>query len=418
MKLISAIVKPFKLDDVREALSSIGVSGATAIEVKGFGRQIMEWSAPLPEPASMRQTGDSSQPDEAERTMSKHSENREVTVMGIDLAKNNFHVHAVDANGLKLTSTKLSRQKLKEYLVTAPLCTVAMEACASAHYWGRLFESYGHQVRLIAPQFVKPFVKSNKNDAVDAEAICEAAQRPNMRFVAIKETEQQDIQAIHRMRSLAVERRTAQINQIRGLLLEYGIAMPAGRFNLLRRLPEILEDAENGLTNLFREELFGLYGELRHLDERITHYDGKINQIAQADERMQRLQTIPGIGPKIATALLAAIGDIHAFKKGRELAAWIGLVPRQHSTGGNSTLLGISKRGDVYLRQLIIHGARSILRWVDRKTDRTSRWAAGIKARRHQNIAIVAMANKMVRVAFALLKNGETYRAMPIPDET
>ncbi len=287
-----------------------------------------------------------------------------------------------------------------------------MEACGSAHYWARLLQSYGHEVKLIAPQFVKPFVKSNKHDAA---AICEAAQRPNMRFVAVKGIEQQDIQSIHRMRSLTVERRTAQINQTRGLLLEYGIEIPAGRSNLLKRLPEILEDAENGLTDLFREELFGLYGELRHLDERIAHYDAKIAQIAQADERTQRLQTIPGIGPKIATALLAAIGNIQAFKNGRELAAWLGLVPRQHSTGEKITLLGISKRGDVYLRQLIIHGARAILNWVDRKTDRTSRWATALKERRHKNIAVVAMANKMVRIAFALLKTGESYRVEPTP---
>lgn len=343
--------------------------------------------------------------------MKKHSENRGVKVMGIDLAKSSFHVHGEDADGRKAISKKFSRQKLKEYLVNLPQCTVAMEACAGAHYWARQLHSYGHEVRLIAPQFVKPYVKSNKNDAADAEAICEAAQRPNMRFVAVKEIGQQDIQAIHRMRRLGVGQRTAQINQIRGLLLEYGIAIPAGRVKLLKRLPEILEDAENGLTDLFREELFGLYEELRHLDERIAHYDEKIKQIARADERMHRLQTIPGVGPKIATALLAAIGDIHVFKNGRELAAWLGLVPRQHSTGGKPTLLGISKRGDVYLRQLVIHGARSILLTVDRKTDRTSRWAATLKVRRHKNIATVAMANKMVRVAFALLKTGETYRA-------
>jgi len=346
--------------------------------------------------------------------MSKHSENQEVKVMGIDLAKRQFHVHGVDVGGRKVLSKKFSRQKLKEYLVTLLPCTVAMEACAGAHYWGRLLRSYGHEVRLIAPQFVKPFVKSNKNDAADAEAICEAAQRPTMRFVAVKEVEQQDIQSFHRMRSLAVERRTAQINQIRGLVLEYGIEIPTGRFNLLKRLPEILEDAENGLTELFRKELFGLYEELRHLDARIEHYDEKLKQIAQADERLQRLQTIPGIGPVIATALLAAIGDIQAFKNGRELAAWLGLVPRQHSTGGKATLLGISKRGDVYLRQLIIHGARAVLRWADRKTDRTSRWAAVLTVRRHKNIAIVAMANKMVRVAFALLKKGENYRVQPL----
>jgi transposase len=359
----------------------------------------------------MRHTGDAGQPDEAERTMREHSEAREVKVVGIDLAKNSFHVHAVDAAGRKVVGKKLSRHKLKEYLINLPPCTVAMEACAGAHYWARLVQSYGHEVRLIAPQFVKPYVKSNKNDAADAEAICEAVQRPNMRFVSVKEIGQQDIQSIHRMRSLVVAQRTAQVNQIRGVLLEYGITIPVGRSNVLKRLPEILEDAENGLTDLFRGELFGLYAELKHLDERIAHYDEKIEQIAQADERTVRLQTIPGIGPKVATALLAAIGDINAFKNGRELAAWLGLVPRQHSTGGKPTLLGISKHGDVYLRQLVIHGARSILRCVDRKTDRTSRWASALKERRHNNIAVVAMANKTVRIAFALLKKGETYRA-------
>jgi len=347
--------------------------------------------------------------------MKKHSEIREVNVMGIDLAKNSFHVHGVDANDRKVISKKFSRQKLREYLINLPCCTVAMEACAGSHYWARLLRSYGHEVRLIAPQFVKPYVKSNKNDAADAEAICEAAQRPNMHFIAVKEIEQQDIQSIHRMRSLAMGRRTAQINQVRGLLLEYGIRISVGRVNLLKRLPEILEDADNSLTDLFRKELFELYEELRHLDKRIAHYDEKIKQVARTDERAQRLQTIPGIGPKIATALLAAIGDIRAFKNGRQLAAWLGLVPRQHSTGGKSTLLGISKRGDVYLRQLIIHGARSILLTVDRKTDRTSRWATTLKIRRHQNIATVAMANKMMRIAFALLKTGETSRAAPKP---
>ncbi len=345
--------------------------------------------------------------------MRKHNENRAVKIMGIDLAKKSFHVYGEDVEGRKAVRKKFGRQKLKEYLANLPPCTVAMEACGSAHYWARLVQSYGHEVKLIAPQFVKPYVKSNKNDAADAEAICEAAQRPNMRFVAVKEVVQQDVQAVHRMRSLTVDRRTAQINQIRGLLLEYGIEVPTGRSNLFKRLPEILEDAENGLTDLFREELFGLYGELRHLDERIAHYDAKIEQIARSDERTQRLQTIPGIGPKIATALLAAIGNIQAFKNGRELAAWLGLVPRQHSTGDRITLLGISKRGDVYLRQLIIHGARAILNWVDRKTDRTSRWATALKERRHKNIAVVAMANKMVRIAFALSKKGEAYRAEP-----
>jgi transposase len=265
-------------------------------------------------------------------------------------------------------------------------------------------------VRLIAPQFVKPFVKSNKNDAVDAEAICEAAQRPNLRFVAVKSVEQQDIQAIHRMRSLVVERRTAQVNQIRGLLLEYGIEMPQGRAAVGRCLAEMLEDAANGLSDRFRAEWRGLAEELRHLDERVAYYDAQIETIAQSHPQAQALMTIPGLGAKGATALVAAVGeDPRLFKNGRGLAAWLGLVPRQHSTGGRDRLLGISKRGDVYLRQLLIHGARAVLRWVERKDDPTSRWAAGLKGRRHTNVAVVALANKIARIAYAVMTTGKPY---------
>lgn len=341
--------------------------------------------------------------------MSKHSEKRNIELMGIDLAKRSFQLHGLDRRGQLVAGKKLSRAKVKAYLANLPPCRVAMEACGSAHYWARLFESYGHKVSLIAPQFVKPYVKSNKNDAVDAEAICEAAQRPNMRFVAVKSVEQQDVQALHRMRQLAVERRTAQVNQIRGLLLEYGIDIPQGRANVRRNLPEILENAENGLTIRFRDALAVLYEELVHLDDRVGWYDKQIKQIAETDECARRLLTIPGIGPMIATGLLSAIGDIHAFKNGRELAAWMGLVPRQHSTGGKQRLLGISKRGDIYLRMLVIHGARSVMRVVHRKSDRISRWAVRLEQRRGKNIAAVALANKMVRIAFALLKNEENY---------
>jgi transposase len=285
-----------------------------------------------------------------------------------------------------------------------------MEACGSAHHWARLFRTFGHEVRLIAPQFVKPYVKSNKNDAADAEAICEAAQRPGMRFVAVKTVEQQDIQAIHRMRSLAVQQRTAQINQIRGLLLEYGLEVAQGRAAIQRRLPEILEDADNGLSERFRAEVHELAEELRHLNERVAHYDEQIEQIAQGDAQARALMTIPGLGAKGATALLAAVGeDPQLLKNGRGLAAWLGLVPRQHSTGGRERLLGISKRGDVYLRNLLIHGARAVLRCVERKEDRTSRWATALKARRHTNVAVVAMANKIARIAYAVIVTGKPY---------
>ncbi|WP_295426302.1 IS110 family transposase [uncultured Thiodictyon sp.] len=341
--------------------------------------------------------------------MTKCSKEPVVTI-GIDLAKNSVHVYGVDAQGHQVLSKKVSRGKLSAFMVNQPPCLVAMEACGSAHHWARVFRDFGHEVRLIAPQFVKPFVKSNKNDAVDAEAICEAVQRPNMRFVAIKTVEQQDIQAIHRMRSLNVERRTAQVNQVRGLLLEYGIEIPQGRAALMRRLPEILEEAENGLSERFRAELNRLLEELRHLDEQVAHYDTQIQVIAHSDETVQRLMTIPGIGALIATALMAAVGeDVSLFRNGRGLAAWLGLVPRQHSTGGRERLLGISKRGDVYLRQLIIHGARAVMRWVERKEDATSRWATALKARRHTNVAVVAMANKIARVAYAVMVSGKPY---------
>jgi len=348
------------------------------------------------------------------QTMNKDNEKQVIRKIGIDLAKSSFQLYGADEFGRKVMNRKMNRNRLKEFMLRQQPCEVAMEACGSAHYWARLFRSMGHEVKLIAPQFVKPFIKSNKSDAADAEAIYEAMQRPNMRFVAIKESDQQDIQAIHRMRSLALERRTAQVNQIRGLLQEFGIEIPKGRVKVNEKLPYILEDAENGLSDLFRAELHGLYQELRHLDQRVEHYDQQIEMIAKSDEQAQRLMTIPGIAAKGATALLAAIGDISHFKNGRELAAWLGLVPRQHSTGGKPTLLGISKRGDVYLRQLLIHGARAVMRCIEKKSDRTSQWGKELKNRRHGNVASVAMANKMARIAFALLSKGENYRADPL----
>jgi transposase len=342
--------------------------------------------------------------------MKKLSKESVIKFVGIDLAKRSFHLYAVDAEGRAVLSRKVTRARLSAVVAQLPACTIAMEACGSAHHWARLFRTFGHEVRLIAPQFVKPYVKSNKNDAADAEAICEAAQRPGMRFVAVKTVEQQDIQAIHRMRSLAVQQRTAQINQIRGLLLEYGLEVAQGRAAIQRRLPEILEDADNGLSPRFRAELHGLAEELRHLNERVAHYDTQIDAIAHGDRQARDLMTIPGIGSKGATALLAAVGeDPSLFHNGRGLAAWIGLVPRQHSTGGRDRLLGISKRGDVYLRNLLIHGARAVLRTLEHKEDRTSLWAKALKARRHTNVAIVAMANKMARVAYAVMTTGKPY---------
>jgi transposase len=342
--------------------------------------------------------------------MTERSKEQTVKFVGIDLAKRSFHVHAADARGERVLSKKLTRARLPGFIAQLPACTIAMEACGSAHHWARTFRGYGHEVRLIAPQFVKPFVKSNKNDAADAEAICEAVQRPNMRFVAIKSVEQQDIQSIHRMRSLVLGQRTALINQTRGLLLEYGIEVAQGRAALQRRLPEILEDAGNGLSGRFRAELQGLYEELQHLNARVAHYDAQIDQIAKDNAQAQTLTQLPGIGAKGATALLAAVGeDPSLFKNGRGMAAWLGLVPRQHSTGGKERLLGISKRGDVYLRQLLIHGARSVLRVAEHKDDPLCRWATALKTRRHPNVAAVALANKLARIAYAILTTGQAY---------
>ena len=267
---------------------------------------------------------------------------------------------------------------------------------------------------MMAPQFVKPYVKSNKNDAVDAEAICEAVQRPSMRFVPAKRIEQQDIQSIHRIRSLLVVRRTAQANQIRGLLLEYGIIISKGIAYIRTRIPEILEDAENGLTSLFRELLSELYEEMVHLDQRIGTLEQKLQAISLQNKDCQRLLTIPGVGLLTATATVAAVSDITAFKNGRELAAWLGLVPRQHSTGGVTTLLGISKRGDTYLRTLLIHGGRTVVRVASKYQDKRNRWASELEQRRGKNISAIGVANKNARIAWALLSKKENYNAAAV----
>jgi transposase len=333
-----------------------------------------------------------------------------VTVLGVDLSKTSFQIHGINKNGKCLIKKSLTRKKFQESMVNMPPCLIGMEACGSANYWARELESFGHTVKLMSPQYVKPYVKTNKNDAADAEAICEAVQRPNMRFVSPKSIEQQDIQSLHRMRSLAVSTRTAVINQIRGLLQEYGITIPISPRNVTKQLPLILEDAENGLSMFFRTLLSKLYEELRHFNERKEYYDEQVNLIAQKNEDAKRLQTIPGIGPITATALVASIGNIQTFKSGRQLAAWLGLVPRQHSTGGRHKLLGISKRGDKYLRSLLVHGARAVKAQVDSKNDKISLWLKDVMSRRHKNVATVALANKMARMVFAILKNKEEFQ--------
>ena len=329
--------------------------------------------------------------------------------IGIDLAKQVFQLHGVDSHEKVALRKQLRRAQMLDYFKKLPPCLIGMEACSSAHYWGRELQKLGHTVKLMAPQFVKPYVKSNKNDANDAEAICEAVARPNMRFVAIKTIAQQDTQAMHRIRSELVQQRTAKVNQIRGLLAEYGIVV-GRRVDVLRHaLPQLLEDADNGLTTDFRVLLEGLKQDLVTLDERVDDLDKSIKTLANNNPAAKRLQQIPGIGPMIATALICAIGDGKQFKRGRDMAAWLGLTPRQHSSGGKDRLLGISKRGDAYLRTLLIHGARSALIVADKKEDPRSRWLQNLCSRRNKNIAAVALANKNARIAWALLSKATDY---------
>ena len=343
--------------------------------------------------------------------MSNHNLKNDVAVLGIDLAKQSFQLHGVNCHGVTVLKKKLARKNLASFIVQLPVCIIGIEACSGANYWVRVLEKLGHTVRMIAPQFVKPFVKSNKNDAADAEAICEAVQRPSMRFVPAKSIEQQDIQSLHRIRSQVVARRTAQANQIRGLLMEYGLTIPQGISCIRKSIPLILEDAGNELTAMFRALLTELYDEMVHLDRRIKTLETKLESLCTQNEDCQRLLSIPGVGLLSATAMVAAIGDISAFKNGRELAAWLGLVPRQHSTGGKPTLLGISKRGDTYLRTLLIHGGRTVVRVANKHQDKRSAWVTQLEERRGKNIPAVAVANKNARVAWALLSNKSTYQA-------
>ena len=284
-----------------------------------------------------------------------------------------------------------------------------MEACAGAHHWARELESRGYLVKLMAPQFVKPYVKSNKNDANDAEAICEAMSRPHMRFVTVKSVEQQDIQATHRIRSELMTQRTAKSNQIRGLVTEYGLVAPLTLRALRAAIPCWLEDAENGLTDHFRSLLHGLWSDLSALGDRVLELDQTILKIANSNEITRRLQQLRGVGPMVATALIATVGDAQQYHKGRQMAAAIGLTPRQHSSGGKNRLLGISKRGDVYLRSLLVHGARAVVSQAKHRDDRLSRWVTGIAQRRHPNVAAVALANKTARMAWAMLRNETNY---------
>lgn len=333
-----------------------------------------------------------------------------ITTVGFDVAKTIFQIHGVDEQGRVAVRKQLKRSQVLTYFANLTPCLIGMEACGGAHYWARQLAGFGHTVKLIAPQFVRPYVKTNKNDAADAEAICEAVARPNMRFVPVKNSEQQGVLALHRARQGFVKARTAQANQIRGLLAEYGVVIPKGISHIAKRLPEILEDAENGLPGLFRGVLARLGEHLQTLDRHVEELEAQIQLWHRDDATSRRLAQIPGIGPITASALAASIGDAKQFKSGRQLAAWLGLVPKQHSSGGKPLLLRISKRGDTYLRTLLIHGARAVIRCARYKADYTESWLASLIDRRHKNVAAVALANKNARIVWALLAHDRHYQ--------
>jgi transposase len=338
---------------------------------------------------------------------------KRVVILGIDLAKNVFQLHGIDQGGHVVLKRRLTREKLAPTVAQLEACTIVIEACTGAFYWARVFQQWGHTVRVIGPQYVKPFVKGNKNDGNDAEALCEAVQRPRMRFVPLKTLEQQDVQALHRARQRLVNHRTALIAQMRGLLLDRGIAFAPGASRTRRMIPRVLED-EAALTPMSRETIAELYEFLQQIDQRIANFDRRIARVFQASEVGQRLAHVEGVGPKTATALVAAVGDAREFSNGRHLAAWLGLVPKHRASGDRRIMLGISKHGDQHLRTLLIHGARAVVRVAHRKCDPRSTWINALQERRGTNRTIVAVANKNARILWALLAKGECYRAAAV----
>jgi transposase len=332
-----------------------------------------------------------------------------ISTLGIDIAKNTFQLHGADYAGKAVLKKRLPRHKLAAYAATLPACTIVMESCGGANYWARVFQRSGHTVRLISPQFVKPFVKTNKNDANDAQAIVEAASRPSMNFVPIKQVEQQDIQSIHRIRTRVVKNRTALINEIRGLCLEYGVILTAGAARVKPSLCAAIASCDNELTASSRESMQDLYSELVDVEARLKKLDSKVRQLCRQSESCQRILKVPGVGELTATAIVAAVPDPREFRNGRHMSAWLGLVPRQSSSGDKQVLLGISKRGDRYLRTLLIHGARAVLSHRKVLDSNYDRWVAKKKTTLSHNKAAVALANKNARIIWSMLSTGEEF---------
>jgi transposase len=334
----------------------------------------------------------------------------EIMTIGLDLAKTVFQVHGADSEGRVVLRKRLRRGQVLGFFASLPPCRVGLEACASAHHWARELQALGHGVRLIPPQYVKPFVKTNKNDATDAEAICEALGRPTMRFAAVKSADQQSVLMLHRSRELLVRQRTMLINALRGHCGEFGLVAAQGA-GKVAALIEVIENPDDSrLPALARDALVCLVGQLRTTEARIEALEKELVAWHRSSEASQRLTTIPGIGVITATALVATVGDATQFRSARQFAAWLGLVPRQRSSGGKDRLGRISKRGDGYLRRLLVHGARIVLFWARRRKGTRSDWLEALLARRPTNVVLVAMANKTARVVWAMLSRGETYR--------
>ena len=334
---------------------------------------------------------------------------KDIKVLGIDLAKNVFQLHGTDARGKCVLTRRLTREKLLEFIANLKPCLIGLEACLGAHYWARTFEGMGHAVRIMAPQFVKPYVMADKNDSNDASGIAEAVTRPKMKFVAVKTIEQQDVLAMHRARELVMKQRTASINQIRGLLVEYGVVIPKGAWKM-KMLLTILENNSPKLTERSIAIFKRLYDPLKNWDQEIKFYDEEIEKIANQNVICKEIMKIEGVGPITASAIVATVGDAKTFKNGRQMAAWLGLVPKQHSSGNKIRLSGITKRGDSYVRKLLVQGARSAVNHCKNKTDRKSIWLLGKRNLLGYNKAAVAAANKNARIIWALMVTGESYR--------
>lgn len=334
---------------------------------------------------------------------------RDIKVLGIDLAKDVFQLHGTDAKGKKVITKRVSREKLIEFIAQLKPCVIGIEACLGAHYWARTFGNMGHTVKIMPPKFVKPYVMSDKNDQNDAEGIAEAVTRPAMKFVSAKTIEQQDVLLLHRAKELVIKQRTALVNQIRGLLLEYGVVIPKG-ISKIKNLISILDENRNKLTEKSISIFMQMYDQFKSYTEQVESYKNQIELDAKQDLLCKEIMKIEGVGPVTASAIVATVGNSKVFKNGRQMAAWLGLVPRQHSSGNTTRLGGITKRGDGYVRKLLVHGARSVVNICEKKTDKKSKWVADKKNRINYNKASVALANKNARIIWAIMTTGECYR--------